>query len=209
VAGAQNGEVGTYMQGTSEDYDAWYMSGMAHYEEGEWRKAYDCFKQAEVRALENASEICKSMDKFESAELYLRRAQKAEQREIRLATPGTKIMRDFFVITGSFALITFILIFVFWPTWAAIFFLILFLIDFLIFVMLLPFVLVKHATSRKKPVSAILFKISLVERQLEEASRRGATKVEQLQIEKLKQKRAKLAQEMVRREYTDSITRVK
>jgi hypothetical protein len=197
-------EIDIWEDGTPEDYEEWYSSGMVHYEEGEWVKAYNCFKNAEVVALEKASEICKSFGRIESAEIYRRRVKKAELQELKLATPETTLMRDFFIITGIIALITFILIFVFWPTLVAILFLILFLIDLLIFLLLIPYVVVKHATSRKKPVSEFSFKIRLVELQLEKASQQGTTGTELLQVEKLKQKRARLAQQMARRAYTDS-----
>jgi hypothetical protein len=58
-------------------------------------------------------------------------------------------------------------------------------------------------------VSEFSFKIRLVELQLEKARQQGTTGTELLQVEKLKQKRARLAQQMARRAYTDSLIHVR
>ncbi len=190
-----------------EDEDNWYELGMAYDEEQEWVKAYEALRTAETAVLNRIGERFKSNGDTESASIYFRRAQKVEAKMLTLAPEGTHWLQNFLIITGVIALITFLMVLILWPTTGALIILIVLLLDFLVFLLLLPIAIAKHITQRKRNPEEFLMKLRFIESQII-AFTNNQTLPEMakfIQVEKLKQRRARVAQELMRRKYFESM----
>ncbi|NVM53887.1 MAG: hypothetical protein HWN66_09310 [Candidatus Helarchaeota archaeon] len=196
---------------TPTDFEAWYELGKAYHEEMEWLKAFDCFQHAEVVILENIGEELKRRGSIESAQVYFRRAQRAERRQLKLAPTGSNWLQTVLIVTGTIALFSTIILFILWPSFQFLIPLLILLFDLLVFMMLLPIAIVKHATSRKKTDEEFQLKLQLIENQINAiVNQEDIPEIQKfIQIGRLKQKRAKFAWERVRYEYSESFERGK
>ncbi|MHA1265683.1 MAG: hypothetical protein ACTSRS_10675 [Candidatus Helarchaeota archaeon] len=198
---------------TPSEYEMWYEQGLTYYNQNLWKKAYWSFQQAETVIYKNLVEIFTKQNRKDSAHEYLRRVQKVANRPFRLAPSGSHWIRNFFGTTGIIALICgfLILISFYIPSSPYIFIisLIVLLFDLCVVLILFPLALVKGITRRKKSWGELNFKINYVQKQITAAQNNptlaGFKKF--LQIEKLKAKRARLACEMARYAYTESVIR--
>ncbi len=194
-------------EGAPTDYETWFNSGLTHHERGEWIKAHNCFKQAEITILNEIGDYFKNNGRIETANEYFKRVRKASNRELRLAPPGSNWLTNFLVITGMIAILCVIFMIGLWPGFGAILFLIVLLFDLLLFIILLPLALAKHFTRRKKSISKFHLELGRIDNQIA-----GLTNASQLaefqrwfQIGKLKVKRARIAMEIVRYDYSASV----
>ena len=193
-----------------DDSDAWYELGMAYHKEKEWMRAYECFQNAEVAVYNKMGDKYKSLGSVEASQAAYRKAQKIDIKPFTLAPAGSQWLRNFLLITGIIAIILAIPVIALWFSLASLLFLIFLLFDFLVFTILLPIAIVKHIGSRKKSPKEFLFKIQIFTKQIDAITNNPELTegMKFIQIERIKQKRARAAQEAVRWEYTESISTI-
>ena len=196
-------------EGAPTDYETWYNSGLTHHERGEWMKAHNCFKQAEITILNEIGDYFKNNERIETANEYFKRARKASNKLLKLAPPGSNWLTNFLAITGMIAVVCAILTIMFWPGipgWAALLPLIILLFDLLVFIILLPLAIVKHVTNRRKSLLKFHSELDRIENKITNLINAvNLTEFQKwFQIGKLKVKRARMAMEIARYEYSAS-----
>jgi tetratricopeptide (TPR) repeat protein len=194
------------MRASLEENESIYEQGMNHYHAKEWEKAYDCFKTVEMNILNGIGEELKNLGRFESAEQYFHRAQKAKRKNLRLAPQKSFFLQNLLIITGAIAGVFAILSALVFPSILFLFMLIILLMDLLVFIIILPFAIAKWATSRRGTPASILQQITLIENQInQEANTLDLSEMQGfLKRENLKRKRVQLAQKLVVYEHTDA-----
>jgi tetratricopeptide (TPR) repeat protein len=200
-------ELEARVQANPDDGEAWYQLGVAYYGEANWMKAYECFANAEIASINSIGDRYKAAGNVEAAQLHYRRAQKIQEKSLKLASEGSDYLKYLSIITGSIAVITLIPVVLLWPSITALIFLLAFLIDFIIFWFLFPFALARYITRKRHETKEFLFKIEIFEKQMQQAAENTELDavVKFVTIEKLKQKRARAMQQATEREYTDSL----
>lgn len=183
-----------------------YEQGMRLYQAKEWEKAFDCFQTVEMNILNGIGEELKRLGSIESAGIYFHRAEKVKLRGFRLAPEKSHFLRYLLIITGVIAIICAIWSPLVFPTIQFLFLLLALLFDLLAFMIILPFAIVKWATSRRATSADLLQKIALVEAQINQpVNTPNLTELQRfLKRENLKRKRAQIAQKLVQYEYTDT-----
>jgi len=189
-----------------EENEMIFEQGMRHYQAKEWEKAYDCFQTVEMTILNGIGEKLKDVGRIESAGIYFHRAEKVKLRGFKLAPEKSYFLRYFLIITGVIAIICTIWSVLLFPTIQFLFLLIALLIDLMAFLIILPFAIVKWATSRRTTSADMLQKIALIENAINQPANNPAVTELQgfLKRENLRRKRAQLAQKLVQYEYTDA-----
>ncbi len=190
----------------TEENEMIYEQGMSHYQAKEWEKAYECFQTAEMNILNGIGEALKGLGRIESAEQYFHRAQKVKRRNFRLAPEKSYFLWYLVIITGVIAMICAILSFFLFPSIQYLFMLLFLVMDLLVFMIILPFAIVKWATSRRGTSAGFLQKITLIENEInQQATSQGLSELQGfLRRENLKRRRAQFAQKLVQYEYTDA-----
>ncbi len=201
------GELEARAQANPDDGEAWYKLGMAYYEEENWMKAYDCFTNAEIASINSIGDRYKTAGDAETAQVYYRRAQKIQAKPLRLAPEGSDYLKYLSITTGIIAVVTLIPGLLLWISIPALILILISLIDFLVFMFLFPFALVRYITRKRHETKEFLFKIEIFEKQMQQAAESAELDevVKFVTIEKLKQKRARAMQQATEREYTDSL----
>ncbi len=189
------------------DSEAWYGLGMAYYDKMEWMKALECFKTAEITILNRIGEKHKNMGDVEASFVYFIRAQNVHKRPFKLAPGGSNWLQNLLIVMGTIALINIPFVFIL-PIPLFLFPILILLCDLLIFIILLPIAIVKSISSKKRETSQFLSKLKAIEAQIEAIHEAPGLSegVKFIQLENLKQKRAKMAQGLVQRAYTESLT---
>ena len=189
-----------------EENEMIFEQGMRHYQAKEWEKAYDCFQTVEMTILNGIGEKLKDVGRIESAEQYFHRVEKVKRRSFRLAPEKSYFLRYLLIITGVIAIICTIGSVLLFPTIQFLFILMALLFDLIAFIIILPFAIVKWATSRRETSADMLQKIALIENEINQPANNPALTELQgfLKKENLKRKRAQLAQKLVQYEYTDA-----
>ena len=196
-------------EGTSGDYESRFNSGLKHHENGEWMQAYECFKEAEAIILNEIGIYFKNNGRYETANQYFKRAQKAANRIFKLAPPGSNWLKNLLIIIGIIAIPCVIWLIVSWPGIYFLIGLIFLLLDLLVFLILFPIALVKHVTQRRKSLSDFHSQLRRVENQITALENiPDLTEFQKFyQIGKLKVKRARMAGAIVRYEYSKRVER--
>ena len=204
-------ELEARVQANPDDDDAWYALGMALYEDSEWTRAHECFNNAEVASINKVGDRYQGQGNNVKAQAYYQKAQKIQNKPFKLAPGGSDWMQNFLILTGVFAMIFAIPAIILWPSIGSLILLIGLLLDLLVFMIVLPIAISKHIGSKKRSPEEFQIKIQYYERQIELISENSGLpeNVKFLQIAKFKQKRARAAQEIVRCEYTESVTSAK
>ena len=184
---------------------------MALYEDAEWTRAYECFNNAEVASINKVGDRYQSIGNTTKAQAYYQKSQKIQNKEFKLAPGGSNWMQNFLIIMGVIAGIFAIPAIVLWPSIESILFLAFMLLALSIFLLILPVAIAKHIGSKKRSPEEFQLKIQYYERQIELIYQNSELpeNVKFLKIAKFKQKRARAGQEIVRCEYTESLTAAK
>jgi hypothetical protein len=188
------------------DNERLYEQGMTYYRDKAWMKAFDCFQKVETNIVNNIGEKLKEAGLMEAAKEYFKKVRKAENRIFSPTPPGSYFLRYLLIIVGIIALVCAICSFALFPSISFLFPILILLFDLLALLFILPFAVVKWATSRKRNPGVVLQQIHLIEDQMNQlaASQVPSNLQEFLKVEKLKLKRAQWAQVLARSGYTET-----